>query len=166
MNNDDMPPKSDLYRMGVGIMLLNSRGHVLMCRRVDVDDAAWQMPQGGINEGEKPRMAALRELKEEIGTDNASILAESRQWLQYDLPLFLVGKTWGGRYTGQRLKWFLMRFSGRDEDIDVETHQPEFNCWIWVPPEHVPDIVVSFKHQLYRDVLSEFREMCRAAVAR
>ena len=166
MQINEQPPKNDAYRLGVGIMLLNARGHVLMGRRVDVDDIAWQMPQGGLNEGEEPRMAALRELKEEIGTDNVAVIAESRQWLQYDLPVFLVGKAWGGRYTGQRLKWFLMRFNGRDDDIDVETHEPEFNCWIWVPPDHVPDIVVSFKHQLYRDVLVEFREMCLPASRR
>jgi putative (di)nucleoside polyphosphate hydrolase len=153
--------KADNYRMGVGVMLLNARGQVLIGRRADVEGGAWQMPQGGIEKGEAPRVAVRRELTEEIGTDNAAFIAESPHWRQYDLPPALVGRAWGGRYVGQRLKWFLMRFNGRDEDISVETRNPEFSGWIWVPPDHVSDLVVAFKRPMYEAVLAEFRGMNR-----
>jgi putative (di)nucleoside polyphosphate hydrolase len=153
--------KSDNYRIGTGVMLLNARGQALMGRRTDMEAGAWQMPQGGLERGENPRSGALRELKEEIGTDCATIIAESKNWYQYDLPAPLVGRAWGGRYIGQRLKWFLMRFNGLDDDIDVATHHPEFNGWIWVPPDHLFDLVVSFKREMYMAVVSEFREMIR-----
>src|SRR5215475_12592054 len=110
------------YRSGVGIMLLNPVGEVFVGRRIDMPVMpAWQMPQGGIDPGETPRQAALRELKEEIGTDKAEILGESAGWLQYDLPSDLAGGIWGGRYRGQRQKWFVMRFTGSDADIDLAT---------------------------------------------
>jgi putative (di)nucleoside polyphosphate hydrolase len=149
------------YRPGVGIMLLNRLGVVFVGRRIDVRAvSAWQMPQGGIDPGEAPRQAAFRELKEEIGTDKAEILAESQGWLQYDLPVELVGENWGGRYRGQRQKWFVMRFIGRDEDIDLATQHPEFDAWQWVAPLHLPELIVPFKRQLYIDVLAEFRAHC------
>ena len=122
---------------------------------------AWQMPQGGIDPGETPRQAALRELKEEVGTDKAEILAKSREWLHYELPEELraqFGGMWGGRYRGQRQKWFLMRFAGADHDIDLATEHPEFDAWEWVEPARLPDLIVPFKRQLYQDVLVEFRE--------
>jgi putative (di)nucleoside polyphosphate hydrolase len=146
------------YRPGVGMMLLNSRDHVLMCRRADVANA-WQMPQGGIDQGEEPRRAALRELKEEIGTDNVEILAESKNWYQYDLPAELIGKAWEGRFVGQRHKWFLMRFKGHDDEINVESKHAEFTGWIWVPPDHIADLVVPFKRDSYLGVLAEFRDL-------
>jgi putative (di)nucleoside polyphosphate hydrolase len=148
------------YRLGVGVMLLNAGGRVLMCRRNDIDGGAWQMPQGGICMGEDPRIGALRELKEEIGTDSATIIAESKDWYQYDLPQTMIGKTWGGKYIGQRQKWFLMRFNGSDEDINLDMQHAEFDGWIWVPHGDLPDLVVSFKRKLYLTVLDEFRALC------
>jgi putative (di)nucleoside polyphosphate hydrolase len=152
------------YRPAVGIMLLNSLGQVLVARRTDMPAMpAWQMPQGGIDPGETPRQAALRELAEEIGTCNAEIIAESREWMVYDLPVELARSVWSGRYRGQRQKWFVMRFSGSDADIDVATKHPEFDAWRWVAPEQLPELIVSFKRQLYIDVLAEFHEHCCCA---
>jgi putative (di)nucleoside polyphosphate hydrolase len=147
------------YRRGVGIMLLNPPGAVFVGRRIDMPvTPAWQMPQGGIDPGETPRQAALRELKEEIGTDQAEILGETRDWLTYDLSDELAGNVWGGRFRGQRQKWFAMRFTGSDADIDLVTQHPEFDAWQWVVPARLPDLIVPFKRQLYLDVLAEFRE--------
>jgi putative (di)nucleoside polyphosphate hydrolase len=153
----DAPDDGDAaYRAAVGIMLLNRAGLVFVARRIDMATEAWQMPQGGIDEGEAPRAAALRELKEEIGTDKAVILAESRGWLRYELPAGLAGKAWGGRYRGQRQKWFAMRFTGSDSDIDLATEHPEFNDWKWVQPATLPNVIIPFKRQLYLDILAEF----------
>jgi putative (di)nucleoside polyphosphate hydrolase len=121
---------------------------------------AWQMPQGGVDPSETPRQAAMRELEEEIGTTKADILAESRVWLKYDLPVELAGGIWGGRYRGQRQKWFVMRFTGSDADINLATEHPEFDAWQWVAADRLPDLIVSFKRQLYIDILAEFREHC------
>ncbi len=146
------------YRAGVGMMLLNRKGEVLVARRTDVPGDAWQMPQGGIDEGEEPRMAALRELKEEIGTDRAVIVAESKGWLRYDLPADVIATARHPLKRGQRQKWFVMRFTGEDADINLETERPEFDAWKWVPVEELPALIVSFKRQLYIDVLAEFSE--------
>ena len=144
------------YRPGVGIMLLNSQRHVLVGQRIDNPTDAWQMPQGGIDPGETPVDAALRELEEEVGTDRAEVVAESRDWLSYDLPEDLVPVLWGGRYRGQRQKWFAMRFLGQDADINVETDRPEFSAWKWLEPQALPDVIVPFKQPLYRQLLTEF----------
>jgi putative (di)nucleoside polyphosphate hydrolase len=146
----------DAYRAAVGIMLLNGDNDVFVARRIDTREEAWQMPQGGIDKGESPRHAAMRELKEEIGTDKAVILAESGDWLRYDLPAKLAGQAWGGRYRGQRQKWFAMRFTGSDSDIDLATEHPEFSDWKWAPPESLPQLIIPFKRQLYVDILAEF----------
>lgn len=114
------------------------------------------MPQGGINPGETPRAAALRELKEEVGTGKVDILAESRSWLCYDLPEELAGKAWNGRWRGQRQKWFAMRFKGIDSDIEIDRH--EFDDWKWVRIEELTDLVVPFKREIYVSVLSEFHD--------
>jgi len=155
-------PDSELvfYRPGVGIMLLNGEGLVFIGRRIDMPAglAAWQMPQGGIDPGETPREAALRELKEEVGTGKAEILAESAVWHHYDLPPEVAGRMWQGRYRGQRQKWFALRFTGADADIDLATEHPEFDAWEWVRPERLPELIVPFKRQIYRDVLAEFRK--------
>ena len=154
----DMAPG---YRPGVGILLVSRAGQVFVGRRIDVKEmAAWQMPQGGIDPGETPRAAALRELKEEIGTDKAEILAESGCWRSYDIPAAIAGALWGGRYRGQRQKWFAMRFLGHDGDIDLATEHPEFDAWQWAAPDDLPSLIVPFKRPLYRDVLEEFRAHC------
>jgi putative (di)nucleoside polyphosphate hydrolase len=152
------------YRLAVGIMLLNRAGKVFVARRIDMPTMpAWQMPQGGIDPGETPMQAARRELKEEIGTHKAELLGESRGWLQYDLPADLARGVWGGHYRGQRQKWFAMRFTGSDADIDLATEHPEFDAWKWIPPERLPEVIVLFKRQLYIDVLAEFRVYCVTA---
>lgn len=153
----DMPG----YRPAVGIMLLSRRRQVFVARRIDMPAMpAWQMPQGGIDRGETPRQAALRELAEEIGTDKAEILGESRVWLKYDLPVEIARGLWGGRYRGQRQKWFVMRFTGSDGDIDLATEHPEFDAWRWVAPRRLPELIVPFKRRLYVEVLAEFHAHC------
>ena len=146
------------YRRGVGIMLLNDRNRVLVAQRIDFPGNAWQMPQGGIDPGERPLAAALRELKEEIGTDKAVPIAEAKRWLSYELPSELSGRLWRGRFRGQRQKWFLMRFTGHDRDIDLATEHPEFSAWKWAAPAELPRLIVPFKRQLYLDLLEEFAE--------
>lgn len=153
------------YRHSVGIMLLNRQGEVFVGRRIDMPAPlpAWQMPQGGIDPGETPRQAALRELKEEIGTDKAEIIGESKAWLKYELPAEVAGKVFGGRYCGQKQKWFVMRFTGSNRDIDLATEHPEFDRWRWVAPHRLPELIVPFKRQLYLEILTEFREHCIAS---
>jgi putative (di)nucleoside polyphosphate hydrolase len=156
LTDDELP----LYRLAVGIMLLNHERRIFVGRRIDMPAglAAWQMPQGGIDPGETPRQAALRELGEEVGTDRAEILGESSGWLHYDVPREIAGRMWGGRFRGQRQKWFAMRFTGRDADIDPSaTEHPEFDAWEWVEAARLPELIVPFKRQLYLDVLAEFR---------
>lgn len=144
------------YRRGVGMMLLNAKGLVFVGQRIDMAEEAWQMPQGGLAAGEDPCKAALRELKEEIGTDKVAFLGESQGWLSYDLPPDLADRVWGGRYRGQRQKWFAMRFTGRDDDIDIHTARPEFRAWRWLALNELPRFIVPFKRALYRAVIAEF----------
>ena len=147
------------YRLGVGVMLLNADGLVFVARRNDMPGDHWQMPQGGIDENEAPRSAALRELKEEIGTDRAVILAEAQTWLTYELPRNLASTAWSGQYRGQRQKWFAARFIGVDAEIDLDTEHPEFTDWRWVEVTALPELIVPFKRQLYLDVIEEFRSL-------
>ena len=147
------------YRPCVGVVLINRAGLVFAGRRTDGPASAWQMPQGGIDEGEKPRKAALRELREETGVkaDLVEFVAKSPEWVTYDLPEELVGKIWGGRYRGQRQRWFLFRFLGSDTDIDIETDHPEFSEWRWVPADEMLAAIVPFKREVYRVVIEAFR---------
>ena len=153
------PVADAAYRRGVGIMLLNRDGRVFVAKRIDMPSDAWQMPQGGIDAGETPAEAALRELKEEIGTNRADMLAESRDWYRYDLPAELHTRLWGGKYRGQQQKWFLMRFTGADRDIDLATEHPEFCDWKWVAPATLPELIVPFKRPLYIALLDEFHSL-------
>lgn len=146
------------YRRSVGIMLLDAKGRIFVGRRIDTP-GAWQMPQGGIDDGEEPRDAALRELKEEVGTNKAEIIGETQGWLTYELPGDLHRQAWGGRYRGQIQKWFAMRFRGTDADIKLDTHHPEFDAWKWTTREDLIHTIVPFKRQLYVDVLEEFAEL-------
>ncbi|HEY5347877.1 MAG TPA: RNA pyrophosphohydrolase [Rhizomicrobium sp.] len=151
---------SDLpYRPCVGIMLVNPGGNVLVGRRIDQTIEGWQMPQGGIDEGETPLQAALREMKEEIGTDKAELLREMEDWLTYDLPPHLVGVAFHGRYRGQRQKWLALRFTGVDSDINIATHEPEFSHWKWLALEALPRLVVPFKRDTYTKVIAAFRDV-------
>ena len=146
------------YRPCVGMMLVNTKGHVFVADRSDIKESAWQMPQGGIDEGETAQAAAWRELAEEVGTDRAELVAESKAWLTYDFPADQIKKAWKGRYRGQRQKWFLFKFTGTDDDIDLDAHNREFDKWKWVEPKTLPDLIVPFKRALYENVLIEFSE--------
>jgi len=148
------------YRPNVGAVLFNARGEVFVARRAGLPNAegapgGWQLPQGGIDDAEDPRAAVLRELQEEIGTGAATIIGEHPNWLTYDLPPELLGKALGGRYRGQRQRWFALRFKGRDSDVrlDLDPH-PEFDAWRWVPLAELPSLAVAFKRPIY-DVLAQ-----------
>ena len=151
------------YRPCVGVMLVNAHGRVFVGKRIDNKEGdAWQMPQGGIDDGEDLHPAAFRELHEETGVtpDLVTVIAESREEHFYDLPGELLGKMWGGRFRGQRQKWLLLRFTGEDAQINLEAHDPaEFLDWKWVEPELLPDLIVPFKRRVYRQVLDEFRAL-------
>jgi putative (di)nucleoside polyphosphate hydrolase len=148
------------YRPAVGVMLINGQGQVWVGQRLDSTLEAWQMPQGGLDEGEEPIEGALRELEEEtgIGRDRVEIVARHGEELYYDLPEALVGKLWKGRWRGQRQTWFLARFLGSDADVNIDTPQPEFRAWKWSDPADLPAMIVPFKKKLYEDVVAAFRE--------
>ncbi len=153
-----MSQKNNLpYRLGVGAVMLNADGLVLAAKRIDTPGDAWQLPQGGIDADEDPRVAVMRELEEEIGTANAEIIAETDGWLTYDLPENIRKKVWKGKYRGQKQKWYALRFLGADADIDLEAHKhPEFSDWKWVDMRQLPDLIVPFKRDLYKDIVASF----------
>jgi putative (di)nucleoside polyphosphate hydrolase len=147
------------YRPCVGVMLINPEGLIFAGRRIDGATEAWQMPQGGIDAGETPGQAALRELQEETGitADLVQRVAKTHHWLTYDLPPDLLGKVWGGKYRGQRQKWFLYRFTGRDDQIGIDTEHPEFSAWKWIGAEEMLAAIVPFKREVYGKVVESFR---------
>jgi putative (di)nucleoside polyphosphate hydrolase len=156
MSEDD----DHLYRRAVGVMLSNAEGKVLVGARIDNQAEAWQMPQGGIDEGEEPWSAALRELEEETGIKPHLVeqVAQSPNQHRYKLPDELIGKIWKGKWHGQTQTWFLCRFLGTDADIDLNTPDPEFRDYRWVEPEQLPELIVPFKRDLYREILDAFAD--------
>tara|TARA_Y100001947_G_C10314089_1_gene293022 strand:+ start:830 stop:1324 length:495 start_codon:yes stop_codon:yes gene_type:complete len=153
---DDRP-----YRPCVGVMLLNTAGLVFVGNRIDVPGDHWQMPQGGIDDGESPAEAAFREVQEETGIapEKVRLIRESDRWLHYDLPAGLSRRIWKGRYRGQKQRWFAMRFLGVDADIDLDFHTPEFGAYRWASIADLPDLIVPFKRDTYQQVVSEFRDV-------
>ena len=151
------------YRPCVGVMLVNSEGKAFVGKRIDNREGDWwQMPQGGVDEGEELEKALLREVGEEVGArpEHLEIVARLPEELVYDLPPELQGKLWGGRYRGQRQSWFLVRFAGADSDIDLDAHHdPEFCEWRWVDPELLPELIVPFKREVYQAIVAGFRDL-------
>ena len=144
-------------------MLFDTRGKVFVGRRRDTPGNAWQMPQGGIGRGEKARHAVMRELAEEIGTDKAEIVARSSRWFKYDLPREIADRVWRGAYRGQKQRWFALRFSGHDDDIDLAADRhPEFEDWRWESVDALPGLVIPFKRRMYAKLVAEFRHLAGA----
>lgn len=159
----DHANKEHNYRPNVGLMILNNQQKIFIAKRLDFKNVSsealvWQMPQGGIDEGEDPYQAALREMREEIGTDKVKLLAESKDWIKYDLPKYLIHKLWDGRYLGQKQKWYLFLFEGSDSDINLNTPHPEFCEWIWAHPTQVLERSVEFKRGVYKQLFHEFQD--------
>ena len=148
------------YRKNVGLVLINAEGLIFAGQRIDNPGHAWQMPQGGIDAGERPKEAALRELQEETGVrpDLVEKIAKTEDWLVYDLPAELIGSIWGGKYRGQKQKWFLFRFLGQDSDVNIATEHPEFSVWRWMEPAELVEKIVPFKRAVYEQVFDSFAE--------
>lgn len=146
------------YRKGVGAVLFNAEGKVFVAQRLDNPGKYWQMPQGGIDKGEKPRQALIREVAEEIGNISYEIIAKGSSWISYDLPDELIGVVWKGRYRGQKQKWFALKFTGDDGDINLNaTSHPEFSEWKWVDIGNLPSLAIPFKRELYEKIAAEFK---------
>ena len=153
MKHEELP-----LRTGVGIVVLNSENRVFVGKRKDNPFDKWQMPQGGV-ESDEPLLSAMkRELKEETSIVNIKVLKEFDQWLKYELPENLIGKIWKGKYRGQKQKWFIVRFTGKEKEIDISTKHPEFIEWKWVDMDLLPDLIVSFKKHVYEVVLIELKK--------
>ena len=149
------------YRSNVGIMMVNEQGYVFVGQRLDNNQNAWQMPQGGIDAGEDPETAAYRELLEETGVKKQDVrfIASSSKWLSYDLPEDLIPILWNGKFRGQKQKWFLFKFLGEDVDINIATEHPEFSKWKWISKENLLKEIVPFKKSVYENVLKEFKNI-------
>ena len=149
------------YRSNVGIMMVNEKGYVFVGQRLDNNQNAWQMPQGGIDPGEDPETAAYRELLEETGVKKQDVrfVASSSKWLSYDLPEDLIPILWNGKFRGQKQKWFLFKFLGEDGDINIATEHPEFSKWKWISKENLLKEIVHFKKPVYENVLKEFKNI-------
>ncbi len=159
-------PEIVAYRPCVGVMLLNAQGLVWIGRRFEKqnDDGVgkwWQMPQGGIDAGEDPAKAVMRELYEETAVTNAHIIAEAPNWYNYDLPEHLIGKSWGGKYRGQKQKWFALKFTGLDSEINLQPpgHKQEFDAWRWAKMDEMLELIIPFKREVYVDVIAAFRHL-------
>ena len=151
------------YRRNVGMVLINTNGHIFAGKRIDNSNDAWQMPQGGIDDGETPEVAAFRELSEETGIhhSNARLIGATSGWLSYDIPLELIPKLWNGRYRGQDQKWFAFEFLGKDTDINITTQEPEFSEWAWKSKKDLLSSVVPFKVEVYQKVFSELGHLVK-----
>lgn len=144
------------YRPGVGMCIINKNKHIFVGKRVNTRLDSWQMPQGGIKIGETPSNAAIREMEEEIGSNQGKIISESKNWYSYRIPKALIPKLWEGQYCGQRQKWFLIKFTGHDDDININTKEKEFEDWRWMDFNILLDHIIPFKYKLYKEVLNEF----------
>jgi len=148
-----MDSKKELpLRLGVGIILLNNKNQILVGKRIDNPRNSWQMPQGGVNKEEKFLIAAKRELEEETGVKTVKLIKELDEWFIYDLPPNLLGKIWKGKYRGQRQKWFIMKFTGKNIEINVNTENPEFSDWKWINIEDLTKVAVTFKINVYKKI--------------
>ena len=147
------------YRNGVGIVVLNNENKVFVAKRIDNPKNFWQMPQGGVDEGENLLNAAYRELKEETSIFNVKLIKEIEDWTQYDLPSKLIGIIWKGRYKGQKQKWFIFKFLGNDTEINIKTKNPEFLDWKWIEIGKITEIVVDFKKEVYQKVEKEIKKI-------
>ena len=147
------------YRNGVGIVVLNNENKVFVAKRIDNPKNFWQMPQGGVDEGENLLNAAYRELKEETSIFNVKLIKEIEDWTQYDLPSKLIGIIWKGRYKGQKQKWFIFKFLGKDTEINIKTKNPEFLDWKWIEIGKITEIVVDFKKEVYQKVKKEIKKI-------
>ena len=151
-----MSSKQELpLRTGVGVVLLNSENKVFVGKRIDNPKDFWQMPQGGIDQNENFLQAAKREVEEETGVNSVKLIKELDGWLEYNLPKNLLGKIWKGKYRGQKQKWFIMKFQGKNDEININTKKPEFIDWKWVRISQLPDIVVNFKIEIYKKIKEE-----------
>jgi len=146
-------------RTGIGVIVLNKKNKVFVGKRKDNPEKHWQMPQGGIHDGENYLDAMKRELSEETSIKNIEILKEINGWTEYELPDYLLGKIWKGKYRGQKQKWFIVRFLGKDEEINLKTNHPEFIDWKWIETQDLPGVIVHFKKKLYENLLPEIRKV-------
>ena len=155
MNENNQLP----LRIGVGIVLLNHENNIFVGNRIDNPKKSWQMPQGGVDQNESFLQAARRELEEETGIKSVKLIKMLDVWLKYDLPKNLLGKLWNGKYRGQKQKWFVMKFLGKTDEINVKTKNPEFFDWKWIKPSELPKIAVNFKVDIYKKIKEELSSL-------